>query len=97
MASVKAGVGREVAHEIIKEHATKAALSMREGKGNDLLAALAADDRIPLNQDQLKALISDPIEFTGAAQEQVSRVVKRIEAITTKQSDAAKYQPGAIR
>ena len=58
---------------------------------------LADDSRIPLNHQELKALIKDPIDFTGAAQEQVSRVVKRIEAITTKHADAAKYQPGSIR
>ena len=97
MAAVKAGVGREVAHEVIKEHATKAALSMREGAPNNLLEGLADDPRIPLNHQELKALIKDPIDFTGAAQEQVSRVVKRIEAITTKHADAAKYQPGSIR
>ena len=97
MAAVKAGVGREAAHEVIKEHATKAALSMREGEANKLLDALAEDPRIPLNRQDLAALISDPIEFTGAAKEQISRVVNRIEAITAVHSDAAKYQPGAIR
>ena len=97
MAAVKAGVGREAAHEVIKEHATKAALSMREGEANKLLDALAEDSRIPLDRQELASLISDPIEFTGAAKEQISRVVNRIEAITAVHSDAAKYQPGAIR
>ena len=97
MAAVKLGIGREVAHEVIKEHATKAALSMREGNANNLIEVLAADPRIPLEKADLLALISDPIEFTGAAQDQVSRVVNRIEAITAKHSDAAKYQPGSIR
>ena len=97
MASVKAGVGREIAHEVIKEHATKAALAMREGKPNMLLAALAEDPRIPLDKESLAALISNPIEFTGDAREQVARVVKRIELITAAHSDAANYKPGAIR
>ncbi|MDP1721548.1 MAG: adenylosuccinate lyase [Candidatus Nanopelagicaceae bacterium] len=97
MASVKAGVGREVAHEVIKEHATKAALAMREGKPNMLLAALAEDPRIPLDKESLAALISKPIEFTGDAREQVARVVKRIELITTAHPDAADYKPGGIR
>ena len=97
MAAVKQGVGREAAHEVIKEHATKAALSMREGEANHLLDAIAEDPRIPLNRDELQSLISDPIQFTGAAKEQISRVVNRIEAITAVHSDAAKYQPGAIR
>ena len=49
MAAVRAGVGRETAHEVIKEHAVAVALAMRE-KGqaeNDLLARLAADERLP--------------------------------------------------
>ena len=97
MAAVKKGVGRESAHEVIKEHATKAALNMREGQQNELLEALAGDPRIPLDHNELKALIADPIQFSGDAKAQISRVVKRIEAITTKHSDAAKYQPGSIR
>jgi adenylosuccinate lyase len=97
MASVKAGVGREVAHEAIKEHAVAAALGMREGKANNLLAALASDERIPLNEAELKALIGNPIDFTGDAREQVSRVVARIETIAKKFPVAATYKPGSIR
>ena len=42
MASVRAGVGRETAHEVIKEHAVAVALEMREkgAERNDLLARL---------------------------------------------------------
>lgn len=97
MAAVKAGVGREVAHEVIKEHATKAALEMREGKANSLLDALAADIRIPLDRAALDALISDPIEFTGDARQQIARVVNRIDVITSAYPAAAQYKPGAIR
>ena len=97
MAAVKAGVGREVAHEVIKEHAVAAALAMREGKPNTMFAAIAADARIPLDGAALKALISDPIEFTGDARQQVARVVNRIEAITSAHPAAAQYKPGAIR
>jgi adenylosuccinate lyase len=97
MASVKAGVGREVAHEVIKEHAVKAALAMREGKANTLLDALAEDSRIPLDKAALSALIKDPIEFTGDARQQIARVVTRIEAITSAHPAAAQYKPGSIR
>jgi adenylosuccinate lyase len=97
MASVKAGVGREIAHEAIKEHAVAAALGMREGKVNGLLDALANDERIPLNRSELDALIGNPIEFTGDARDQVSRVVARIEKITKKFPTAAAYKPGSIR
>ena len=97
MASVKAGVGREVAHEVIKEHAVKAALSMREGKANSLLEALAADARLPLDRAALDALISQPIEFTGDARQQIARVVDRIDAITSAHPAAAQYKPHSIR
>ncbi len=97
MASVKAGVGREVAHEAIKEHAVAAALGMREGKANNFLDAIAGDDRIPFKRAELDALIGNPIEFTGDARQQVARVVTRIEAITSAHPAAAQYKPHLIR
>ena len=51
MAAVRAGVGREQAHEAIKENAVAVALEMRE-KGtdrNDLFERLAADSRLGLS------------------------------------------------
>ena len=97
MAAVKAGVGREIAHEVIKEHAVKAALGMREGKTNTLLNDLAADERLPLDRSALDTLISAPLEFTGEARQQVARVVSRIEAITSAHPAAVQYKPGSIR
>ena len=97
MAAVKEGVGREIAHEVIKEHAVNAALGMREGKTNTLLDDLAADDRLPLDREALSRLIKDPIEFTGDARQQIARVVSRIEAITSAHPAAAQYKPGSIR
>ncbi|CAN2221202.1 PurB Adenylosuccinate lyase [Candidatus Nanopelagicaceae bacterium] len=97
MASVKAGVGREVAHEVIKEHAVSAALGMREGKQNNFLDAIAQDNRIPFDKAALDALIGNPLEFTGDARQQVARVVSRIEAISAAHPAAAQYKPGSIR
>ncbi|CAB4563906.1 MAG: adenylosuccinate lyase [Actinobacteria bacterium] len=97
MAAVKAGVGREIAHEAIKEHAVSAALGMREGRANNVLETLAADSRIPFDLAQLKALIGNPIDFTGDAHSQVSQVCDRIEVITRKFPAAAALKPGAIR
>ncbi|ASY23112.1 adenylosuccinate lyase [Candidatus Planktophila versatilis] len=97
MASVKAGVGREVAHEVIKEHAVAAALGMREGKQNNFLDAIAQDNRIPFDRAALDALIGNPLEFTGDARQQVARVVSRIEAISSAHPAAAQYKPGSIR
>ena len=97
VASVKAGVGRELAHEVIKEHAVAAALGIREGRPNTMISALAEDPRIPLTQSDLEALLSSPLEFTGDAHAQTQRVIHRIEAITSKAPEAAKYRPASIR
>ena len=97
MAAIKAGVGREVAHEIIKEHATSAAIEMRNGLPNTLFEKLAADDRFPLDKTALNKLVSEPIEFTGDAKGQVERVCERIAAFTKRHPQAAQYQPGQIR
>jgi adenylosuccinate lyase len=97
MAAVKAGVGREIAHEVIKEHAVKAALAMRDGQPNTLLDALAGDSKIPLDKAALENLISAPLEFTGDARHHIARVVDRIEAITSAHPAAAQYKPGSIR
>ena len=97
MAAVKAGVGREVAHEVIKEHAVKAALDIRAGKPNTMIDAIAEDSRIPLDKSALLALLAKPLEFTGDALGQVKRVVGRIDAITAAHPEASKYRPGSIR
>lgn len=98
VASIKAGVGRETAHEVIKEHAVATALAMRESgsEHNDLIDRIAADERIPLNQTALKAAIGDPDQFIGNAPAQVRGVVAKIEDITARYCDAAKYRPGDI-
>ena len=97
VAAVKAGVGRELAHEVIKEHAVAAALGIRAGKANTMIDALAVDSRIPLDKAALEALLSSPLEFTGDARAQTTRVINRIEAITSKHSAAANYRPTSIR
>ena len=97
MAAVRAGVGRETAHEAIKEHAVAVALAMREGTpDNDLLDRLAGDARLPLTREQLDALIAEPMEFTGAARDQVARVAERVQVIAESHPAAAAYAPGSI-
>ncbi len=98
MASVRAGVGRETAHEAIKEHAVAVALAMREQgvADNDLLDRLAADDRIPLDRDSLESLLADPLSFTGVAADQVAAVVKRVSDVLARFPDASGYSPAPI-
>ena len=98
MAAVRAGVGRETAHEAIKEHAVGVALAMRESgqAANDLVDRLAADDRLPLDRADLEALLSQPLSFTGEAVRQVEAMVAQVQAVAGKHPEAAAYRPGAI-
>ena len=98
MAAVRNGVGRESAHEAIKENAVAVALEMRE-KGadrNDLFDRLAADSRLGLTAAQLDTLLAEPIAFTGAAREQVAAVVAAVEAALASEPAAADYRPAPI-
>ncbi|WP_405735689.1 adenylosuccinate lyase [Streptomyces sp. NBC_01537] len=98
MGAVRAGVGRELAHEVIKEHAVASALAMREkgAERNELLDRLAGDERMPLDRAQLDALMADRLSFTGAAAGQVAEVVRRIDEVAKRYPQAASYTPGAI-
>jgi adenylosuccinate lyase len=97
MASVRAGVGRETAHEVIKENAVAAALDMRTtGADPALLRRLADDARLPLDLAALEALMAEPLTFTGAASWQVDTVVAQITQIVAEYPRAAAYTPGAI-
>lgn len=98
VAAVKEGVGRETAHEAIKEHAVAAALAMRDSgrDDNDLLERLAADERIPMNLGELRAALGEPIEFVGNTAQQIQKVNEHIAKLIEKNPDAANYRPGNI-
>jgi adenylosuccinate lyase len=99
MAAVRAGVGRETAHEVIGRHARDVAVQVREhgADRNDLLDRLAADPALPVDRATLDETIRTPLEFTGAAATQIAEVVGRIEKLAAEHPDAAAYQPGPIR
>jgi adenylosuccinate lyase len=96
IAAVRAGMGREAAHEVIREHAVAAALAMREGAAPDLLERLAGDPRLPLDRRALDAVLADRQAFIGGAGDQVDAVVAQVDALVSRYPDAAKYTPGAI-
>ena len=98
MAAVRHGVGRELAHEVIKEHAVAVALGMRE-KGadrNDLFERLATDERLQLTGTDLAQLVSAPLSFTGAATAQVAEFCRRAGEIAARFPEAATYSPSGI-
>jgi len=98
MHAVRQGVGRESAHEAIKEHAVAVALAMREqgADRNDLLVRLAADPRLGLSHDELSIAVAAPLSFTGAAVDQVDAVAARVAEVIARHPEAAAYRPGDI-
>jgi adenylosuccinate lyase len=97
VAAVRRGVGREQAHEAIKEHAVAVALSQREGAaGNDLAERLAADERLGLDRPAIDAVLADRVGFVGNAPRQVEAFVHQVEAIAAAHPDAARYRPEPI-
>ena len=99
MASVRAGVGRETAHEVIKEHAVAVALEMRESgaEGNDLFDRLAADPRLGLSRADLDALVQRPARPSPARPSTRWRASSpRSRSVAAAHPEAATYSPGAI-
>ncbi|HET6832964.1 MAG TPA: adenylosuccinate lyase [Acidimicrobiales bacterium] len=97
MAAVRAGVGRERAHEAIQEHAMAVAQALREGAaGNDLAERLAADDRLGLDRAAIDAVLADRAGFVGTAVHQVDGFCRQVEAIVADHPEAARYRPEPI-
>jgi adenylosuccinate lyase len=69
MECVKKGMGREAAHELIKKHSINTA---------DFFESLAAEKDFLMTIDELNALIKNPAEFAGNAEQQVDEVKKSI-------------------
>ena len=98
MGAVKAGAGREEAHEVIKEHAVAAALSVRETASgeNDLLARLASDQRLPLEEHEIQAILQDPEVFIGLADAQILDFLSSVTKINSKYPGVGSYRPSPI-
>ena len=98
MAAVRHGVGREQAHEAIKEHAVAVALDMRRTgrKDNDLLDRLAADPRLGVSKQTLEDAVAHPLELTGSAASQVNALVARVEELALQHPDGAHYVAGDV-
>jgi adenylosuccinate lyase len=100
MAAVRRGVGRERAHEAIKQHAVAVALDRREGavgdQGDDLVDRLAGDERLGLDRAAIDAVLADLVDFVGTAPHQVAAFVRQVEDVVSGHPDAARYRPEPI-
>lgn len=98
MHAVRRGVGRETAHEVIKEHAVATALALREGSadGRLLLRLLGADDRFPGTESELDAMVADASDLLGLIDQQIATFVAQAEREAAKNPEAAAYRGQSI-
>ncbi|MDP7067094.1 MAG: adenylosuccinate lyase [Acidimicrobiales bacterium] len=98
MAAVKAGAGREEAHELIKQHAVAAALEIREGTSgvNDLVNRIVDDPSLPLKGDAIKEILKDHGAFFGLADSQVQAFAQAAAEINSAHPEAGSYHPSPI-
>jgi adenylosuccinate lyase len=85
MSCVKAGMGREVAHDLIKKHATT-------NTASDFFKALSSEKNFPLSIEQLNELIKNPADFAGSAIEQSQKVADEIRKVTKGQISKVELQ-----
>lgn len=98
MEAVKRGVGRETAHEVIKEHAVAVSNGLRSGTlaKNDLLDRLGVDPRLGIDRSELGRIFEANAGDTGMAGRQVDTFCNAIESLVSRYPDGASYTPGAI-
>jgi len=71
MEGVRRGGDRQALHERLRIHSRAAAVAvLEEGRENPFIGLVAGDPEVPLDRDELDALL-DPVRFVGRAPEQV--------------------------
>ncbi len=98
MHAVRSGMGRESAHEIIKEHAVAAALQMREGAGDGrvLLQRLADDQRFPGEMTQITSISDGAASNLGTIDRQIAAFCHEVDKVQAGRSEAS-YRGADIR
>jgi adenylosuccinate lyase len=86
MSCVKAGMGREVAHEMIKKHATT-------NTASNFFTALTSEKDFPLSLAELNDLIKNPAAFAGSAVEQSKQVSEQINKLTKGEVSKVDLKP----
>ena len=100
MTAVKAGVGRETAHEAIKHHAVKEAMAMRQEGSSPRLSGKLANDPVfksaGITEEQINGILEDKKHFVGNAAKQIEQVTTKASLLFNRYAEDAKYEPGDI-
>jgi adenylosuccinate lyase len=98
MEAIKAGVGRESAHQAIKQHAVATVTDLRSGKidRNNLIDRLAGDRRLGLTREALAGILARGDRESGAAKAQIAAFAGAVRVLEAAHPQAAAYGPGSI-
>jgi adenylosuccinate lyase len=98
MEAVRAGAGREQAHEAIKEHAVQVVRDLRSGRihENDLPQRLANDDRLHLTKDQVNTIMVGAQAAIGRAIEQVDAFCQQVDSEMQQRPQARDFNASSI-
>ena len=91
-AAVRAGMGREAAHQVIHAHTTRAAEARRSGRPHDLWEALGNDPELPLTAVEVREAARSG-GLGGRAGAQVDAVAGEIAEVVALHPEAAAYCP----
>ena len=94
-AAVRAGMGRERAHRVIRAHATRAAQARRSGCSQDLWEALGSDPELPLSTAEVRAAARSG-GLGGRAVDHVDAVAEEIAEVVGQHPEAAAYRPESL-
>ncbi len=91
MHAVRNGMGREEAHEIIKEHAVAAALGLRAGRndGSELLRLLGEDQRFPGQTGELHTIATEAMGQLGTIDSQIKSFCRTVEELIRNRPESA--------
>ncbi|MBP7274926.1 MAG: adenylosuccinate lyase [Kiritimatiellae bacterium] len=98
MEAVRAGAGREEAHEAIKEHALAAARASYAGSGfaEGLPERLARDPRVRLSRAEIDLVLARAARLTGMADPQTRAFARAAQSWVRRVPGAAEYRPAPI-
>ncbi len=98
MEAVKAGVGRETAHSLIKKHAVATSDDLRAGRisKNDLFERLERDGGLKLPKAKFDEILAVGSKEIGAAGKQVDVFVRTGDLWLAKYPEAAAIKPGRM-
>jgi adenylosuccinate lyase len=100
LTAVKAGIGRERAHMLIKRHAVAEALAMRQKGAAPRLAERLAEEpefrKAKITKKRIDGIVRDKGHFIGNAAKQIDAVNAKAKMLLKRYPKESKYEPGEI-